>query len=82
MGLRDLLGFLWPGRRVKQSARPATRGPITHVVILDGTMSTLRPRHETNAGITYKLLAKEGPRAHLSLHYEPGIPIDAVTTFT
>lgn len=49
------------------------RGPLTHVVILDGTMSTLEPGHETNAGQLYRLLAEEGRRARLSLFYEAGI---------
>ena len=73
MTLREVLGFLWPGRRVKRLPRPVTREPVTHVVVLDGTMSTLRNKHETNAGLTFKLLSRAGPRAHLSVHYEPGI---------
>lgn len=48
------------------------RGAVTHVVILDGTMSTLEPGCETNAGQLYRLLASEGPRARLSLFYEAG----------
>ncbi len=49
------------------------RGPVTHVVILDGTLSTLDPGQETNAGRTYRLLAEKGPTAQLSLFYEAGI---------
>jgi len=50
----------------------ATRGAVTHVVILDGTMSTLADGCETNAGLTYKLLSTQtGPS--LSLYYEPGL---------
>ena len=73
MTLREFLGSFWPGRREKSTPRPATREPVAHVIVLDGTMSSLRPRHETNAGITYKLLRRAGPGARLSVYYEPGI---------
>ncbi|CUH76454.1 Uncharacterized alpha/beta hydrolase domain [Tropicibacter naphthalenivorans] len=43
---------------------------MDHVIILDGTMSTLREGWETNAGLTYRLL-KEGGR--VSLYYEAGV---------
>ncbi|SNT33337.1 DUF2235 domain-containing protein [Tropicimonas sediminicola] len=58
-----------------RQSRPALRerGPVTHVIVLDGTMSSLSPGDETNAGLTYKLLASEGPRASLSLYYDAGI---------
>jgi uncharacterized protein (DUF2235 family) len=50
------------------------RRPLTHVVILDGTMSTLQPELESNAGLTYKLLCETARRdAQLSLRYEEGI---------
>jgi len=49
------------------------RGPATHVVILDGTMSSLDPGHETNAGITWQLLNEARSTARLSLYYEPGL---------
>lgn len=51
----------------------AVRGRVDHVVILDGTMSSLRNGWETNAGLTWKLLSERGPRANLSLYYEPGL---------
>ena len=39
-----------------QSQKPAVhRGPQTHVIILDGTMSSLKEGLETNAGQTYRL---------------------------
>lgn len=60
--------------RRRRSGTPVHgRDPVTHVVVLDGTMSTLEPGCETNAGLTYKLLASEGPKANLSLFYEAGI---------
>ena len=51
-----------------------TRAPLTHVVILDGTLSSLSPERESNAGLTYKLLAEMArANARLSLRYEEGI---------
>ncbi|QYK43535.1 MAG: DUF2235 domain-containing protein [Paracoccaceae bacterium] len=49
------------------------RGQVDHVIILDGTMSSLAEGMETNAGITYKLLSEGGPRAHRTVYYEPGL---------
>ncbi len=42
----------------------------THIVLLDGTMSTLEPGRETSIGLIYRLLERE--TAHC-LYYEPGI---------
>ncbi len=59
-----------------RSAAPrlaAIRPPCTHVVLLDGTMSTLRRGHETNIGLTYRLLQELPDSAHVTLYYEPGI---------
>ncbi|WP_135501335.1 DUF2235 domain-containing protein [Roseovarius aestuariivivens] len=55
-----------------QNVRPTRRGPVTHVIILDGTMSSLRTGRETNAGLTYKLLLRNRGAA-LSLYYEAGV---------
>ena len=41
-------------------------------MILDGTMSSLEPGCETNAGQVYKLLCETAPSANLSLKYEAG----------
>lgn len=49
------------------------RGPATHVIILDGTMSTLDTGWETHAGQLYKLLKEAGTGANLTVYYEPGI---------
>ena len=49
---------------------PRTRGQTTHVIILDGTMSSLRRGCETNAGLTYKLLRGV---PGVSVYYAPGI---------
>lgn len=50
---------------------PVVRGHTTHVIILDGTMSSLSPGCETNAGLTYKLLSES--RSDVSVYYEPGL---------
>lgn len=47
------------------------RGATIHVIILDGTMSSLQPGLETNAGLTFKLL--RGMRGDVSVYYEPGL---------
>ncbi len=47
------------------------RGPVVHVVILDGTMSSLEPGCETNAGRAYHLCREVG--SPLSIYYEPGL---------
>lgn len=61
-------GRLW--RRPSSDFGPR-RGPVTHVVILDGTMSSLEPGCETNAGIAYQLCREMG--SQLSIYYEPGL---------
>jgi uncharacterized protein (DUF2235 family) len=52
-------------------AAPPTRGQTTHVIILDGTMSSLEPGDETNAGLTFKLLHEMC--GSVSVYYEPGL---------
>ncbi|MEM9431156.1 MAG: DUF2235 domain-containing protein [Pseudomonadota bacterium] len=49
------------------------RPPMTHVFVLDGTLTRLEDGHESNAGLVYKLLAEGGPRAGLRVGYDPGI---------
>ncbi len=49
------------------------RKPITHVVIMDGTLSSLDPAAESNAGLTYKLLCEISGSTRISLTYEEGI---------
>jgi uncharacterized protein (DUF2235 family) len=70
--LKRLVGF-GPAPENLQAASRATRGPVTHVVILDGTMSSLEVGYETNAGITFKLLREMAPSKAISLKYEQGI---------
>lgn len=49
----------------------AVTGHTIHVVIIDGTMSTLSPGLESNAGLAAKLLYEMGNT--VSVHYEPGL---------
>lgn len=58
--------------RAQRKAPGLRRGPVTHVVILDGTMSSLAPGEESNAGLIYRLLSEQlGP--NLSVYYEAGL---------
>ncbi|MCX7645206.1 MAG: DUF2235 domain-containing protein [Rhodobacteraceae bacterium] len=69
--LRQLLGRELAARA--HGAEPRRRGRVDHVIVLDGTMSSLEEGAETNAGLTYRLLAERGRVAGLSLYYEAGI---------
>jgi uncharacterized protein (DUF2235 family) len=71
--LRDWFFGLFGRRPRTEDEGLRTKGPATHIIILDGTMSSLVPGQETNAGLTYKLLLEAGRRANLTLHYEAGI---------
>jgi uncharacterized protein (DUF2235 family) len=73
-GLADrILQFLRIGRRVETQAVAHGRGPADHVILLDGTMSTLDPGQETNVGQIYRLLQSLPASARLSLYYEAGV---------
>lgn len=56
------------------TAVPAFRAPTTHVIVLDGTLSSLEPLYQTNAARTYMLLRETG--AVVSLYYEAGLQWD------
>ncbi|WP_374375707.1 DUF2235 domain-containing protein [Tabrizicola sp.] len=49
------------------------RGVVDHVVILDGTMSSLEPGQESNVSRLFLLLKEMGTRANRRLYYEPGM---------
>jgi uncharacterized protein (DUF2235 family) len=49
------------------------RGRVDHVIILDGTMSSLDPGHESNPGLMFHLLHEMGAQANRRLYYEPGM---------
>lgn len=53
---------------------PAFRPPTTHVIVLDGTLSSLEPLYQTNAARTYMLLKETGTA--VSLYYEAGMQWD------
>jgi len=49
------------------------RTPATHVIILDGTLSSLALPCQTNAARAYTLFKEQG--AALSIYYEPGLQL-------
>lgn len=75
MPLRDWIFGLW-GRAPRAETTPHAprdRERATHVIILDGTLSSLAPGYETNAGLTFNLLREVAVSAHQTLYYEAGI---------
>ncbi|MGA0541558.1 DUF2235 domain-containing protein [Neotabrizicola sp. VNH66] len=65
-----------PEVEVAPAAAPAPgrpRGQVDHVIILDGTLSSLRQGEESHAGLTFRLLAEGGLRPGRTLYYEEGI---------
>lgn len=64
-----------PAQVVPADVPPAgvVRGQVDHVIVLDGTLASLRPGHESNAGRAYALLRERVPGNRRSLYYEPGI---------
>ncbi|SFS22060.1 DUF2235 domain-containing protein [Yoonia litorea] len=73
MPLRDWFFGLFGRRPRTEDDAARSKDTATHVIILDGTMSSLQEGRETNAGLTYKLLLESGRRANLTIHYEAGI---------
>lgn len=71
--LREWLLRLFGREHRAEEGPPRSRGRATHVIILDGTMSSLDEGRETNAGLTFKLLREVGHGANLTVHYEAGI---------
>lgn len=61
------------GFRQAPEPAPAPQKICTHVILLDGTMSTLTRGSETNIGLTYRLLRDLAPDAGVRVYYEPGI---------
>ncbi|OYW56594.1 MAG: hypothetical protein B7Z31_10370 [Rhodobacterales bacterium 12-65-15] len=49
------------------------RGRVDHVVILDGTLSSLDPDQIGNCGILFRLLQELGHKANRRVYYEPGM---------
>lgn len=74
MGLFDrLLKNLRIGPQREHTEGTLRRGPMDHVIILDGTMSSLSIGRETNAGLTYKLLKEVDHGPQVSVYYEAGL---------
>ncbi|CTQ34190.1 DUF2235 domain-containing protein [Jannaschia rubra] len=68
MPLNDFLRRIWRrGDLTVKRPEPSSR---THVVLLDGTMSSLVPGRETSIGLIYRLLDADTDH---NLYYEPGI---------
>lgn len=78
MRLVQKFRHLWRGRAAAQTAllsAPAigtVRGAVDHVIILDGTMSTLALGRQSNAGLLYHLLTDGGARVQRDVYYEQG----------
>lgn len=49
------------------------RGRVDHIILIDGTMSSLDAGEETNIGLIFRLLAEGGPNAQRTVYYEPGL---------
>lgn len=70
---QQITGWLRRRSGVVQTPAVLSRGRVDHVIIFDGTMTSLADGCESNAGLTYKLLCEMAPSQHLSLRYERGI---------
>lgn len=68
---KSLFDWLRPWQRGKKALGARGRGPVFHVIILDGTLSSLMPGNESNAGLCYRLLSQIG--APVSVYYEAGM---------
>ena len=55
------------------AGKGAARGRVDHVIVLDGTFSSLREGERSNAGRLARLLAEGGLRAGRTLYYEEGM---------
>lgn len=73
MPLRDFAFGLFGRRARAEDSKDRGRGAALHVIILDGTMSSLAPGRETNAGQAFKLLKEMIGTANLTVYYEAGI---------
>ena len=51
--------------------RRVTANPRTHIILIDGTLSTLKEGHETHIGWLYKQLGQSTMTT--SVHYIPGL---------
>jgi uncharacterized protein (DUF2235 family) len=51
----------------------AARGSIDHIIILDGTLSSLNPGEEGSCGLLFKLLTEQGRSVDRTVYYEQGL---------
>lgn len=70
---RRIWGWIRDRRLVAARTSRISRQPVTHVIILDGTNSSLDPGCETHAGTLYKLLCDMPATAQMSIYYDAGI---------
>ncbi len=74
MRLSERISGWLHGLRSAAPPAPENEGRnCTHVILLDGTMSSLTPGCETNIGLTFRLLQDLPPDSGVRLYYEPGI---------
>ncbi|MGR3466973.1 MAG: DUF2235 domain-containing protein [Shimia sp.] len=71
MRLREALRRLTGRGEGGARKAPPVRGHRTLVVIIDGTLSSLEPGRETNAGQAFRLLERAGPE--VAIWYEDGL---------
>ncbi len=63
----------WSGHVTVETVPAAPRrGPQDHVIILDGTLSTLQPGQEGNSALLFYLLTKGVRSTARNVYYEPG----------
>ena len=77
MAVVDRLRHWWRGHpaATTETAAPQgrARGAVDHIILLDGTFSSLDPGRETNIGMIFRLLTEGGPKARRNVYYEPGL---------
>ncbi|MEH7827485.1 DUF2235 domain-containing protein [Gemmobacter denitrificans] len=54
-------------------AKGRGRGQVDHVIVLDGTMASLEPGMDSNAGRAFLVMKESVPGNRRSLYYEPGL---------
>lgn len=69
--IKTVFGRFRTARYPSPPRRGASRGQKTHVIILDGTLSSIEPGYESNAGLLAKLLAEVAPA--VNVYYRPGL---------
>jgi uncharacterized protein (DUF2235 family) len=63
---------------MEQPDAPSKRPKQVHVYIVDGTLSRLVDGVETNAGLLYKTLTRDGRQKNQTVSYDPGIQGDGI----